>query len=327
MEKYCFGIDIGGTTIKIGLFRTDGELVEEWRIPTRVGNNGQFFYDDAAASIKDKMKERGITLEEVRGVGIDIPGPVREDGSIGIGSNIGTTDGYPAKEISARLSGIRSKVTNDANAAGLGECWMGAGKGCSSLVLVTLGTGVGGAVIVDGKIIAGIHGTGGEIGHITVEPDEKEACGCGNHGCLEQYASATGIVRVAKRLVCSGDPMEPVDSSREAMYPNCRVAAFGDALTAKDVCDLARDGDVIALRALDFSMDCLGRILASLMYVTDPEIFVIGGGVAEAGDILLDMLREKIRKYIPLCGTQTAAVVPAKLGNKAGIYGAAALVL
>ena len=135
MEKYCFGIDIGGTTIKIGLFLTDGELVEEWRIPTRVGNNGQFFYDDAAVSIKDKMKERGIAPEEVRGVGIDIPGPVREDGSIGIGSNIGTTGGYPAQEISARLSGIRSKVTNDANAAGLGECWMGAGKGSSSMIM------------------------------------------------------------------------------------------------------------------------------------------------------------------------------------------------
>jgi len=309
--KYCFGIDIGGTTIKTGLFTEEGGEVGFASMPTRTGAGGAFIYDDAAASVKTMLSEYGILIGDVLGVGLTVPGPVYSDGRIGLANNLDVYGGYPAREVSARLEGLKTAVANDANAAGLGELWMGSGKGCASLCLVTLGTGVGGAIVEDGKVIVGRHGAGGEIGHICVEPEEKESCNCGSHGCCEFYASATGIVRVAKRM----------------KKPGSRLADFGDELTAKDVCDLAKEGDENALEALEFSMDRLARALAAVTLTTDPDMFVIGGGVAAAGSILTDMIYEGLCRYVPLIREKDHKVTLASLGNKAGMYGAAKLVL
>jgi len=327
--KYSFGIDIGGTTVKTGLFTGEGGEAGFMAMPARTGKNGAFIYDDAAASVKKMMTEYEIPESDVSGVGLAVPGPVYRDGRIGLANNLDVYGGYPAKEVSERLGGMKTVAVNDANAAGLGELWMGAGKGVGSLCLVTLGTGVGSAILVDGRVVVGKHGAGGEIGHICVEPEEKEPCNCGSFGCCEFYASATGIVRVAKRMLVSGDPMIPVGcgSAANVKIQDSRLAGFGDRLTAKDVCDLAKEGDALALRSLRFSMDRLARALAAVTLTTDPEIFIIGGGVAAAGTILTDMIYERLCGYLPIIRERDHKVVISSLGNKAGMYGAAKLVL
>lgn len=324
--KYCFGIDVGGTTIKCGLFTEDGELIGQWSVPTRIGGNGALIYDDVAAAVKQKIAEKNIREEDCIGVGMDMPGTVFGEGEFGFGNNIAIIGGFPAKEVASRLGGMKVVLANDANAAAFGEMWMGAGKNCRSMCMVTLGTGVGGGVIEAGKIIGGFHGAAGEIGHLCVEQQETEQCNCGGHGCMEFYASATGIVRVAKRMIQTGDPMIPVQEGKPCRYGDSPMAALGDALSAKDVCELAKAGDGLANRVLDFSMDRLGLALSYVTFIADPEVFVIGGGVAAAGEILFERVRKAIRKYTPLILDEGRAVVGAKLGSQAGIYGAAALV-
>lgn len=328
--KYGFGIDIGGTTVKAGLFTREGKEVGSRSVPTRTGENGAPMYDDTAALVKAMLAEYGIARSDVLGVGLTMPGPIYEDGRIGLANNLDIYGGYPAEEVSRRLDGLRTLVVNDANAAGLGELWMGAAKGCRSLCLVTLGTGVGSAVVADGKVIAGRHGAAGEVGHICVEPEETEQCNCGAYGCCEYYASATGIVRVARRMLASGDPRIPIPEGKAAEDCNAsgsRLGAFGDALTAKDVCDLAKEGDALARKALEFSMDRLARALAAVTLTVDPEVFVIGGGVAAAGSILTEMIREGLCRYLPIIREKDHRVTLASLGNKAGMYGAAKLAL
>ena len=198
MKKYCFGIDVGGTTVKMGLFTTEGELLDKWEIPTRKEDGGAYILNDVAASVEAKLAEKNIAKEDVAGAGIGVPGPTLDTGYVSICVNLGWKDKNPANELSELLS-IPVKAGNDANVAALGEMWKGGGEGYLDVVLLTLGTGVGGGIIIDGHAVVGAHGAGGEIGHITVRNDETETCGCGRKGCLEQYASATGLVRLTKR--------------------------------------------------------------------------------------------------------------------------------
>ena len=196
--RYCFGVDIGGTTVKLGLFKFDGEVIEKWEIKTRTENEGKNILPDVAATIQECMAQHGLTKEEVLGIGVGIPAPVMESGIVKATANLGW--GY--KEVRHELEElleIEVKVGNDANVAALGEMWKGGGLGHRNMIMVTLGTGVGGGVITNGHIMIGGHGAGGEIGHICVNYEEKEACGCGKTGCLEQYASATGIARLARK--------------------------------------------------------------------------------------------------------------------------------
>lgn len=171
MGKKCIGIDVGGTTVKLGLFEMDGTLMEKWEIPTRKEEDGAFILPDAAASVKEKLSERGLSLSDLAGAGLGLPGPVMPDGFVGVCVNLGWKNKNPQKELSALLDGALVRTGNDANVAALGEMWQGGGKGFSDIVMVTLGTGVGGGVILDKKIVAGKHGTGGEIGH--PEPSAK----------------------------------------------------------------------------------------------------------------------------------------------------------
>lgn len=313
MEKKCIGIDIGGTTVKMGLFSTDGTLIEKWEIPTNKENGGDRILPDIAASIREKMKERGMESDEIKGAGMGFPGPVLPDGWVEVCVNIGWHDKNAEKELSGLLDGMYVRSGNDANVAALGEMWQGGGKGYSDLVMVTLGTGVGGGVILDGKIVTGRHGAGGEIGHIHVRDEETERCNCGGVGCLEQVASATGIAREARRMMAKSD--EP-----------SALRKFGDQVTAKDVLDAAKAGDQMAEQVVETSCRYLGIVLAQVSMTTDPERFVIGGGVSRAGQFLIDKIWKYYDFYTPLI-TKKASIGLAELGNDAGIYGAAKLIL
>lgn len=310
MRTYCFGIDVGGTTVKMGLFTTEGELLDKWEIPTRKEDGGAYILNDVAASVEAKLAEKNIAKDDVAGAGIGVPGPTLDTGYVSICVNLGWKDKNPANELSELLS-IPVKAGNDANVAALGEMWKGGGEGYLDVVLLTLGTGVGGGIIIDGHAVVGAHGAGGEIGHITVRDDETEACGCGRKGCLEQYASATGLVRLAKRYF-------------EKNTKNSILT--GKEITAKEVFDAAKAGDAAALEITEEFGAYLGQALVNLAATVDPAVFVIGGGVSKAGDILL----ETVRKYFydhAFYGNQKTKITLATLGNDAGIYGAAKQVL
>ena len=314
MKEYAFGIDLGGTTAKIGLFTTSGALLEKWEVPTDTSNAGEHILENLAAAILGKMKEQSIDPEQVEGVGIGVPGPVQNASVVPIVcANLG---GWGEQNVSARLSGLldglKVLVGNDANVAALGEIWMGAAKGCSSAVMVTLGTGVGGGVIVNNHVIDGTHGAGGEIGHITVNRHETAVCGCGKKGCLEQYSSATGVVRCMKKLLDEN--------------PDTPCVLRGTDFVAKDVFDAARSGDALAAREVDEMADTLGMALASIAATVDPEAFLVGGGVSRAGEVLFAPLTKHFKEYAFRSCRETP-IKQASLGNDAGIYGAVRLIV
>jgi glucokinase len=312
LKKYAFGVDIGGTTVKIGLFETNGELSQKWEIPTRKEGNGAKILPDIAASLNDKLKELDIPKEEVAGIGIDVPGPILDDEIVNRCVNLGWGVFNVAEKV-RKLTGLDEvKVANDANAAALGEMWQGGGESHQNVVMVTLGTGVGGGIISEGKIVAGAFGAAGEIGHMLINKDETQLCGCGKKGHLEQYASATGIARKAKELLA--------ESSEESSLRGV------DQLDAKAVFDAAKEGDKLALEIVDFVGETLGTALASISCVFDPEVYVIGGGVSKAGQILIDTVQKHFvdAAFHASEGTEFAL---AQLGNDAGMYGAVKMVL
>jgi len=311
MKKYGFGVDVGGTTIKMGFFETDGKLLDKWEIKTNTENGGAEILSDIAKGIDNKLAQEGISKSEVQGVGVGVPGPVRGDGVVNRCVNLGWGTVNVAEELGA-LTGLTVKVGNDANVAALGELWQGGAKGCKDAVMVTLGTGVGGGVIIDGKIVAGFHGAGGEIGHITVNPDEIEACNCGQYGCVEQYASATGIVRMAKRKLAKSD--------------DATVLRNYDPLTAKDIFDEAKNGDEVAKELVDELGEILGSALSNLACVVNPEVIVIGGGVSKAGAILIDTVQDHFKENAFYALKETRFAL-ATLGNDAGMYGCMAMLL
>ena len=311
MGKYCFGIDVGGTSVKCGFFRTDGTLIEKWEIPTRTENNGSEILPDIAAAIKEKMNARQILKTDVEGVGIGIPGPINEAGEAACAVNLYWGFKPVAKELS-ELTGLSAKAGNDANVAALGEAWKGAAAGARSVIMITLGTGVGGGIIIDQKIVCGHNGAAGEVGHANMNHAETEPCNCGNCGCLEQVASATGIVRVAKKMLES--------ENTPSVLRGCK------ALSAKKVLDAYKDGDALAVQVMEFVGDQLGGALGIFSCVVDPETIVIGGGVSRAGQPLIDCIQKYYRKYA-FTPSKDTPIVLAKLGNDAGIYGAARMVL
>ena len=280
MSKYCFGVDVGGTTVKLGLFDLEGNVQDKWEIITRTEENGKNILPDVAKSVLDKMAEKNIAKDEVAGIGIGVPGPVNDKGVVLKAVNLGW-DIMDVKEI------------------------------LENMVLVTLGTGVGGGVILGGKILTGATGAAGEIGHIHIEDKEGDACGCGNHGCLEQYASATGIVRLAKRRL-EADTKDSVLRQGE--------------VSAKTVFDAVKAGDEVACEIAEQFGQYLGKGLAAIAAVVNPEAFVIGGGVSKAGDVLCQYITKYYEKYA-FHGCMNAQFKLATLGNDAGIYGAAKMLL
>ena len=311
MKQYAFGVDVGGTTVKLGLFDINGNVIDKWEIPTRTENGGEKILADIAEAIKGKMAQKQIEKEDVAGVGVGVPGPVDGNGIVHKAVNLGWDMVDLKKELEALLDGMKVEGGNDANVAALGEMWKGGGQGHQSLVAVTLGTGVGGGIIINGKILTGSTGAGGEIGHIHVEDNETEACGCGNFGCLEEYASATGITRLANRALKASDK----DS----------VLRTGE-VSAKTVFDAVKAGDELAIEVAQKFGDYLGKGLGIIAGVLDPEIFVIGGGVSKAGEVLFEYIRPSYERTVFHACRNTAFAL-ATLGNDAGIYGAAKMVL
>ncbi|MCI7108325.1 MAG: ROK family glucokinase [Agathobacter sp.] len=311
MNKYGFGVDVGGTTVKMGFFETDGKLIDKWEIKTDTSDNGKCVLPDIAQAIDNKLAQEGISKSEVEGVGIGVPGPVRSDGVVNGCVNLGWGVVNVSEELGS-MTGLKVKVGNDANVAALGEMWKGGAMGCSDVIMVTLGTGVGGGIIVDGHVVAGYNGAGGEIGHITVNNDEIEPCNCGQYGCLEQYTSATGIVRMAKRKLAK--------TAEETSLRN-----FAE-LTAKDIFDEAKAGDEIALHLVDELGEILGSALSNMACVVNPEVIVIGGGVSKAGQILIDTIQKHYMET-SFHACRNTRFELASLGNDAGMYGCMRLVL
>ncbi len=312
MKDYAFGIDLGGTTVKIGLFKTLGTLVKSWEIPTRKEEGGKYILSDIAAAIEGEIAGRGLSKDDIEGIGIDVPGPVLEDRIVNRCANLGWGVLDVAEEMKA-LTGIEKiGVANDANAATLGEMWQGGGKGHKELVMITLGTGVGGGIIHQGKIISGIFGAAGEFGHICVNKTETMSCGCGKFGHLEQYASATGIARIAQEMLGASD--------RPSLLRDVQF------LSAKEVFDCAKKGDALSLEIVDQVGEQLGYICSVISCVFDPEIFIFGGGVSKAGDILINTIRDHFKKYA-FHACENAEFALASLGNDAGMYGAVKTVL
>ena len=285
MKEYIAGIDIGGTTVKLALFdKNDREsgAIDKWEIVTRGRDEIELLWQDLADSIREKMAALGIADEELKAAGMGLPGPIREDGFLPWCVNLGMGACYPAKELEQCL-GVPVAAGNDANVAALGEVYYGVAKGYENAALFTLGTGLGGGIIQNGKIIAGNRGLAGEVGHFVVNPDEQETCNCGNRGCLEQYCSATGMVRVARRLL---DKKEDPSTLRS-------IKGF----SAKDVCDEARKGDAIASEVIDTFGKYMGLACSYIIETMDPDVFIVGGGVSRAGKLLTDAMEKWIDEY------------------------------
>ncbi len=310
-KKYGFGIDIGGTTCKIGLFKLDGTLIEKWQIKTNLEDNGSYILEDIAVAIENKLDEKGISIDEIHGAGVGVPGPVMEDGTVIKCVNL-NWDIVPVTRIMSDRLSIPVKAENDANVAALGEMWQGGGEGYRNVVMVTLGTGIGGGIIHNGKIISGAFGASGEIGHIQMQKCEQEICGCGKKGCLEQYASATGIVRKAKSMLMTNNKETSLRNYKE--------------LSAKNIFDEAKAGDRLALELIESLGEMLGIALSYISCVVDPDIYVIGGGVSKAGKILIEVIQKYFQKTA-FHASRKARFTLATLGNDAGIYGALKLLL
>ena len=311
MKKYGFGVDVGGTTCKIGFFENSGNMLDKWEIKTNTENHGASILDDIVASLESKLADAGISKDEVEGVGIGVPGPVKNDSVVCECVNLGWGTFDVAETLSEKI-GLPVKVGNDANVAALGEMWKGGGQGCQNGVMVTLGTGVGGGIIINGSIVGGVHGAGGEIGHMTVDPFDDRVCNCGKTGCLELYASATGIVYETKKALKD--------------YKEATTLRNLDEVTAKDIFDAAKEGDTFAKERVDDLGQKLALAAGNIALMVDPEVFVIGGGVSRAGQILLDAVNAHFKKYT-FGKAQETGFVLATLGNDAGIYGAASLML
>ncbi len=298
--KYGFGVDLGGTTIKIAYFDETGKMLDKWEIPTVTQDGGRQILPDIAASIRDFITAYQVNESAVLGLGIGVPGPVDARGVVNKCVNLGWGVFNIAQELT-RLTGFPVKAGNDANVAALGEYWKGGGQGCDNMILVTLGTGIGGGIVVDGRLLYGAHGAGGEIGHMVLNRNETAVCGCGKRGCAEQYCSATGIVRLAGL-----HGMENV--------------------SCKDIFDAGKAGDAGALAVLEEYYGYLGEFLGSLCSAIDPEVVVLGGGVSKAGEVLLEGLAPHFRRYV-FHAAKNVRFALASLGNDAGAYGAFKLAL
>ena len=308
--KYGFGVDLGGTTVKLAYFDETGAMLHKWEIPTVTADNGSHILPDIANAIHGYLKENNIEKSSLIGIGIGVPGPVRPDGTVNRCINLGWGVFNIEKTLSD-LTALPVKAGNDASVAALGECWKGGGAGCRNMIFATLGTGVGGGIVVNGQVVHGVHGAGGEIGHLVLNRDETETCGCGKKGCVEQYCSATGIVRIAKQFLSKSD----APSTLRAM----------ENLTCKDVFDAGKAGDALALEILEQVYAYLGEFLANICNVIDPEYVVLGGGVSKAGQMLIDGAARYFQKYV-FHAVREVKFALATLGNDAGAYGAFKLV-
>ncbi|RKN75066.1 ROK family glucokinase [Paenibacillus ginsengarvi] len=310
-EKIYIGVDLGGTSVKVGICDEQGSLLQTYEGPTGVEDGPAAVLDRIAQYVKQIVSDSAYQWEQVAGVGAGIAGFLDiATGTVLFAPNLRWENVAVKQELETRLQ-LPVAIDNDANVAALGEAWSGAGAGLQHIVAFTLGTGVGGGIIIDGRIYQGFRGMAGELGHIKVVPDlEAIQCGCGQLGCVETVSSATGIVRMAKDAVQRGEATS---------------LSLNESISAKDVFDAAKDGDEVAVRIVKRAAYYLGKAMAAVAVVLNPQRFVIGGGVSRAGDILFNEIRKVYAQNVPDVFTQGVDIVPAKLGNDAGIVGAAGL--
>ncbi|MDQ6599648.1 ROK family glucokinase [Bacillus salipaludis] len=316
-DKWIVGVDLGGTTTKLAFLTTSGEILQKWEIPTDNSDEGRNITCNIAKAINEKLASLGENKNRLIGIGMGAPGPVDyENGVILNVVNLGWKENYPLKEQLEVTTALPAAIENDANCAALGEMWKGAGGGAKDLVCVTLGTGVGGGVIIGGNIVQGSNGAAGEIGHITAIPNGGAPCNCGKTGCLETVASATGIVRLATKEILKGDLKGELAAKQAA----------NGKITAKDVFDSARNGDQMAVKVLDEVTFHLGLVLANIGNTLNPQKIVIGGGVSKAGDILLNSVKQQFNQFAFSSVKKSTELALATLGNDAGVIGAAWLI-
>jgi glucokinase len=311
--KYIYGVDLGGTTVKMGLFDGEGNMQEKWEIVTRKEDNGAKILPDIAKAIDDKNQEKGIAKENILGIGMGVPGPVTEDGRVLKCANLGWGIFSVADEL-RKLTGVEKiRVGNDANVAALGEQWRGGGRGFDSIVMITLGTGVGGGIILNGKILTGSNGAAGEIGHLMVNPAETRSCGCGKKGCLEQYSSATGITRMS------------AEKLQESDRPSA-LRQYDHPITGLELFKAYKEDDALAKEIVEVFSGYLGMGLSHVAAVVDPQAFVVGGGVSKNGQIVIDVIKEKYEEDV-MFALKGKEFRLAELGNDAGMYGAVRMIL
>lgn len=317
MKNVIVGVDVGGTAIKMALLSTEGEILQKEQQPTPVSEGEDGVIEKIARMAVEMLKQAGVEKERVAGIGIGIPGPIdAEQGIVLEAVNLHWKKPVKLKEKLEQKTALPVYVDNDANTAALGEMWRGAGQGAKNMIAITLGTGVGGGVILDGRIVHGMNGVGGEIGHITMEPTGGPSCNCGKTGCLETYASATAIIREGTKAAQEG-----------TSPPLAEALAKNGEIKAKDVLEAAKAGDAQAVAIVDQASFYLGLALSHLANVLDPEKFVIGGGVSAAGEFLFSRIRESFRRYVTFSYVaDSCQIVPATLGNDAGVIGAGWLV-
>ena len=304
--KYGFGVDVGGTSVKLAFFNTEGTLLDKWEIPTVTENAGKQILPDIARSIEAYLTKHSVAREAIMGIGIGVPGPVDRKGVVNRCVNLGWGV-FNVEKALYDLTGFPVKAGNDANLAALGECWMGSGRGYGDMVMVTLGTGVGGGIIIGGNVVCGAGGSAGEIGNMILCREEEEVHTSGNRGCAEQYCSATGVVRLAKRYLLSTDAPS--------------VLRTVEPLSCKAVFDTAADGDSAAQAILEQFYTLLGEFLANICTVLDPEAVIIGGGVSKAGQVLIEGMHPHFLKNV-FHASRGVQFKLAKLGKDAGTYGA-----
>lgn len=313
MEKWLMGVDLGGTTTKLALINLYGEIIHKWEISTDISEKGKFITINIAKAIDAKLVELNEPKSKIVGIGMGAPGPVKfVNGSIYEAVNLGWKD-YPLKDLLEVETSLPAVIDNDANMAALGEMWKGAGNGAKDLVCVTLGTGVGGGIIHNGQIVHGTSGAAGEIGHITVVTDGDAPCNCGKTGCLETVASATGIVRMALEALNTADEQSMLQQKVEE----------GNAVTSKLLFQCAAAGDPLSKAVVNKVGNYLGLALSHVGNVMNPDKIVIGGGVSQAGDILLDPVRSAFGKYAFKRVSKSTKISLTTLGNDAGVIGAA----
>ncbi|MGQ7327916.1 ROK family glucokinase [Streptococcus suis] len=318
MSKKIIGIDLGGTSVKLAILTTEGEIQEKWSIKTNILDDGSHIVPDIIDSIKQRFETHGLTKDDFLGVGMGSPGVVDSEAGTVIGAyNLNWKTLQLVKDQFESALGLPFFIDNDANVAALGEQWVGAGNNNPNVVFMTLGTGVGGGVIAAGNLIRGVKGAGGELGHITVDFDEPFACTCGKKGCLETVASATGIVNLSRRYA----DQYAGDAKLKQMIDE------GQDVTAKDVFDLAKEGDDLALIVYRHFSEYLGVACANIAAVLNPAYIVLGGGVSAAGEFLLDGVRKVFAGNSFPQIKESTQIVLATRGNDAGVLGAASLVL
>ena len=278
-KKYVIGADIGGTTVKLGLFEEDGTLLEKWEIPTVIDEDGTAVLRDIAAEIQKCREKHNIPADGILGVGAGIPGPVTADGVVHRCVNLGWGV-FDVRTALEETVGLPVVVVNDANAAAMGEAWKGGGRGSENVVFITLGTGVGSGIVVDGHMVYGSDGFAGELGHTIIRRENGRPCGCGRKGCLETYCSATGVARTAREFLATND--EP--SLLREMNP--------EEITSLDVSIAASKGDALANRIYEFTGQILGEACSDFMAFSSPEAFVFFGGLTKAGDLLMKPLKK-----------------------------------